>query len=164
MQHPQEDLMRTCIRLAEQSFRDGQYAIAALVVNPEGQILASSGSTLKAGCDPTNHPEMAVIRRSSELLHSRSLEGCYLYTTLEPCPMCTSAAIWAKMKGIVFGALQEDAVEVEMSSETSGFSWRQIHIKAEEIIRQGRPVLELYPGFMREECKKLFSMVGRHLP
>lgn len=70
--------------------------------------------------------------------------------------MCTSAAIWAKMQGIVYGTYQEDAVEYISANPHRRFSWRQISIKSKEIINNGYPSLELYEGILREECKRLF--------
>ena len=58
-------------------------------------------------------------------MQSRVLEGCYLFTTLEPCPMCASAAIWAKMQGIVYGAYQEDAIDFIMDNVYHKLSWKQ---------------------------------------
>ena len=69
----------------------------------------------------------------------RYLKGCYLVTTLEPCPMCTSVAIWAKMKGIIFGASQNDAIEYSNTHPESKLSWRQITVPASYIIEHGTP-------------------------
>lgn len=148
--------MRYCIKLAKGNLKNNQYPIAAIIVDKNGNILASSSSSLREKNDPTNHPEMEVIRTASEILHSRVLDGCYLYTTLEPCPMCTSAAIWAKMQGIVFGAFQEDAISYTKSNPHCKFSWRQIEVKAKDIVKHGRPVLELHEGVLRSECNELF--------
>jgi tRNA(adenine34) deaminase len=63
--------------------------------------------------------------------------------------MCTSAAIWGRMKGIVYGASRKDA--------TLRNPWR-IVIPSEEVILHGTPKLELYSEFMREECKKLLLL------
>lgn len=149
-------IMEKCIQLANDNFQKGQYPIAAIVADTAGNILATSSSSLRAGDDPTNHPEVEVIRKSSRLLKSRFLNGYYLFTTLEPCPMCTAAAIWAKMQGIVYGAYQEDALEFIDINLSRKFSWRQIRVKAKEIVGNGEPTLELYEGICREECKKLF--------
>jgi tRNA(Arg) A34 adenosine deaminase TadA len=150
-------LMRHCIELAKQSHQEGQYAIAAIVADENGKVIAESGSTLRQGYDPTNHPEIAVIRMACESQKSRFLPGCYLFTTLEPCPMCASAAIWAKMKGIVFGAYQEDAINYTTSFSHS-FSWRQISVKAYTIVDHGIPKLELIQGVLRQECVDLFYL------
>lgn len=149
-------VMNVCINLAKNNAKRDQYPIAAIVADQEGQILSTSSSSLREKNDPTNHPEIEVIRKASEILKSRSLKGYYLFTTLEPCPMCTSAAIWAKMQGIVYGAYQEDAIEFISLNQDRKFSWRQINIKSKEIVNAGCPRLELYAGVLREECKRLF--------
>lgn len=149
-------VMNDCISLAKDNAKKNQYPIAAIVADRSGHILAASGSSLREKNDPTNHPEIEVIRKAAEILKARSLNGYYLFTTLEPCPMCTSAAIWAKMQGIVYGAYQEDALEYINTNPHRKFSWRQIYVKSKEIVNNGTPSLELYEGILREECKQLF--------
>lgn len=149
-------VMNKCINLAKDNAKKDQYPIAAIVADQTGCILATSSSTLREKNDPTNHPEIEAIRKASEILKSRFLNGYYLFTTLEPCPMCTSAAIWAKMQGIVYGACQEDAKAYIDTNPNRKFSWRQIYVKPKVIIYNGFPRLELYEGILREECKRLF--------
>lgn len=151
-----KQVMNTCINLAKDNEKNNQYPIAAIITNREGRILTTSSSSLRQKIDPTNHPEIDAIRKATEILNSRFLNGYYLFTTLEPCPMCTSAAIWAKMQGIVYGAYQEDAEEFINKNPHRQFSWRQINIKAKDIINKGSPKLELYEGILCKECNKLF--------
>src|SRR5262245_12505630 len=127
--HPDKALMSRAIELAQDGAAAGDYRLGALVVGPEG-VLAEAYTDLEATQDPTAHAEMIAIRRAAAKRSSRYLTGCYLYTTLEPCPMCTSAAIWAKMAGIVFGATLEDALERGGEwRDGEFFSWRQIRVK-----------------------------------
>lgn len=149
-------VMNDCINLAKDNAKNDQYPIAAIVADQEGNVLTTSSSSLRKKHDPTNHPEIEAIRKATEILETRFLNGYYLFTTLEPCPMCTSAAIWAKMKGIVYGAHQEDAMEYIRINHNRKFSWRQISVKSKEIVNNGYPRLELYEGILREECKQLF--------
>lgn len=88
--------------------------------------------------DPTNHAEGVAIRRAAKFLDSRHLENCILYVTHETCSMCASAAIWAKLKGIVFGARLEDMKEYAKKHENSDWSWRTIGISASEILKKRR--------------------------
>lgn len=140
--------MREAIALARKNFEEGDYAVAALVVQ-DGKVLAQAGTTITKEQDATCHAEINVIRKASKLLGSKNLTGCYLYTTYEPCPMCTAASIWAKVHGIVYGASRED--------QTPQAPWR-VNIPAAEVIKKGTPALELYPEFMREECKQLLNL------
>ncbi len=149
-------VMSYCINLAKDNAKNDQYPIAAIVADQAGNVLTTSSSSLRKKYDPTNHPEIEAIRKATEILETRFLNDYYLFTTLEPCPMCTSAAIWAKMKGIVYGAYQEDVMEYIDINHNRKFSWRQIRVKSKEIVNNGYPTLELYEGILREECKLLF--------
>ena len=142
--------MSLAIQHAQEGYRQGHHAVAAVVVKDD-QIIATGVTSVAKDVDPTAHAELNAIRLAAKLTGSRYLEGCYLYSTYEPCPMCTAAAIWARMAGIVFGASHED--------ETKEYSWRVV-IAACDVIKSGIPKLELYPHFMREECKQLLDLDG----
>ena len=118
------------------------------------KIIATGRNKTKTHNDPSLHAEIDAIRNACERLKQYYLEGCILYTTHEPCPMCASAAVWAKMKGIVFGVPYDDAI----SKGNEKFSWRQIIISCKEVLDKGDPKLEIVEGFMREECIKLFDL------
>jgi len=148
MTHPSQQLMERAIAIAKENHKEGGHAIAALIIKGDA-IIAEAFTTLVKEKDPTCHAEINAIRIAAKALDSFNLEDCYLYTTYEPCPMCTSAAIWARMKGIVYGASREDRNEK--------YGWR-ILIPASEIISHGTPQLELHENFMREECKKLLEL------
>ncbi len=155
--HPQEKLMQEAIAEAKRSASLRQYSIGALVVAPDGEIISTGHTTTHLDNDATAHAEINVIREACLKLKDRYLVGCWLYTTLEPCPMCTSAAIWAKMEGIVFGATKEDAQEQANKITDGKFTWRQIDISSKNIIEKGNPKVELVEKFMREECNHLFD-------
>ena len=146
-------VMERAIELARQSAKDGDYSIGA-VIERDGEIIAVGKTLLKSKNDPTAHAEIVSIRTVCEKLGTRFLENAVLYTTHEPCPMCASAAIWAKMKGIVFGATIEDAY----GNVTNKFSWRQINMKCKDVLLAGNPKLELVEEFMRKECNDLFQL------
>lgn len=153
-----ETMMQRCLNLAHEAAAAGNYALGALVFR-DGGVLAESGSRLVGDDnDPTAHPEMSVIRTAARRESSRYLRGAYLFSTLEPCPMCTSAAIWAKMDGIVFGARQSDAVAWARANPHPTFTWRQIMIPAEDIAAAGTPRLAVRGGVRRSDCRALFAM------
>lgn len=141
--------MQKIIDLAQAKYQTGDHAVAALVVK-DNEIIAEDVTTVIRDHDSTCHAEINVLRQAMKKLNSSTLKDCYLYTTFEPCPMCTSAAIWAKKKGIVYGASRED--------RTEDYPWR-IMIPASEVIERGMPKLELWPEFMREECKELLKLI-----
>ncbi|MEV0352084.1 nucleoside deaminase [Nonomuraea sp. NPDC050680] len=154
--HPNERAMGVAIETAGRAAPSGNYRIGAVVVDSRMEITGSAFTELHSQHDPTAHAEILALRRACASANSRYLPGCFLYTTLEPCPMCTSAAIWAKVEGIVYGASLEDADDFARKSGP-GFSWRQINIKAAYVVARGTPLLRLHEGFMRDECIKLAS-------
>jgi tRNA(Arg) A34 adenosine deaminase TadA len=134
----------------------GDYAVGAAIVKGDA-VVAKSGNRIKLDNDPFHHAEIVAIRQAAKTLGARHLHDCVLYTTHEPCPMCASAAVFAKMKGIVYGAHIEDMRYYGLKNGNEEWSWRVIQIPAHEILEKATtPKLFVVKGFMREECKKLF--------
>jgi tRNA(Arg) A34 adenosine deaminase TadA len=156
-----EELMGRCLELARSTTDSGNYPLGALVA-VNGEIVAESGSNLIGDDnDPSAHPEMIVVREAAKKTGSRYLPGAVLVTTLEPCPMCTSVAIWAKMAGIAFGATQQDALAWSAEHPDDVFTWRQIEIPSRTVIAAGQPALTLHEGVLRDECRSLFRLTLR---
>ncbi|MBI1972849.1 nucleoside deaminase [Candidatus Woesearchaeota archaeon] len=147
--------MKAAILEAQEASSKGDYAIGAVIVR-DREILIATGNRIKLDNDPTQHAEIVAIRRASQLLGNRHLEDCILYATHEPCPMCAGAAIWARMKGIVYGATIEDMIQYSQRNGNHSWSWRTIDIPASLILEKGEPRLLLVKEFMRDECKRLF--------
>ncbi len=153
-----EKFMRKAIESAKNSASRGDYAIGAVVVK-DNKIISIGKETLKSANDPVNgHAEIDAIRKACKKLNRPYLEGCILYSTHEPCPMCSSAAVWAKMEGIIFSVPQVYMVSEMKKRMGSKFSWRQIDIPCIYILEKGIPKLNLISGFMRDEGLKLFNL------
>jgi tRNA(Arg) A34 adenosine deaminase TadA len=82
----------------------GEVPVGAVVVGPEGIVLAACGNRTRQFNDPTAHAEMLAIREAAGVLGSERLTGCDLYVTLEPCPMCATAISFARIRRLYFGA------------------------------------------------------------
>ena len=85
----------------------GEVPVGAVVVGPDGAIVASAGNRTRELNDPTAHAEMLAIRAACAHLNRERLTECDLYVTLEPCPMCAGAISNARIRRLYFGA--EDA-------------------------------------------------------
>ena len=96
--------MRRALKLADEAARRGEVPIGALVVAPNGRLVAQAHNRTRELSDPTAHAEMIVLREAAALLGDWRLEEHTLYSTLEPCSMCTGAAILARIRTLVFGA------------------------------------------------------------
>lgn len=106
-----EEFMRRAIansRKAGVEFKTGG-AFGAVVVSKDGKVLADGMNHVIAQNDPTWHGEMHAIRQACALLKSPKLDGCILYTSSEPCPMCLATAYWAGLDGIIYGATVGDS-------------------------------------------------------
>ena len=106
-----EEFMRRAIansRKAGVEYKTGG-AFGAVVVDRTGTVLADGMNHVIAQNDPTWHGEMHAIRAACALIKQPKLDGCILYTSSEPCPMCLATAYWAGVDGIVYGATVDDA-------------------------------------------------------
>mgnify|MGYP000724088630 CR=1 FL=1 len=156
--------MRLAIKAAEQSAANGDYGHGAVIVK-DGEVIATGYETLKSANDPVNgHAEIDAIRKACQKLGQPYLSDCVMYCTAEPCPMCMSAIIWAKIDSVAYAITRGDMIaQMERLKQTGNgeFSWRQIAIPAEYIVEHGEPKVTLIPGFMREEGLKLFELTGK---
>ena len=82
----------------------GEVPIGAVLVGPDGSMLAADGNRSESECDPTAHAEILVLRAGARRLGQSRLWECDLYVTLEPCPMCAHAITLARLRRLYFGA------------------------------------------------------------
>lgn len=95
--------MRQAIILATQAEALGEVPVGALVV--KGDALISTGFNQSISChDPSAHAEIVALRKAGEKLNNYRLPECELYVTLEPCAMCATAMVHARLKRVIFGA------------------------------------------------------------
>ena len=95
--------MRLALSEAEGALREGEVPVGALVVQ-DGRVVGMGHNRVEGLQDPTAHAEILAIKTVAEALGSWRLEGCTLYVTLEPCPMCAGAIVQARVGRLVFGA------------------------------------------------------------
>ena len=95
--------MSEALKLAREAQMAGEVPVGAVVVCKE-KIIACARNERETSGDPTAHAEVLALRRAAEALGTRRLEGCTLYVTLEPCPMCAGAIVMAGIDAVFFGA------------------------------------------------------------
>ncbi len=103
-----EQWMRQALREAEKAFEQEEVPVGAVVVH-DGKIIGRGFNQMERLQDPTAHAEMIALTAAANHLQSRRLEGCTLYVTLEPCPMCAGAIVMARVPTLVFGAYDPKA-------------------------------------------------------
>ncbi len=141
--------MEEAIKIAQKDFRKyGEHRIGAVIVK-NNKIIAKSGNKIFRDVDPTSHAEIVAMRLACKKLKSREMSNCILYSTNEPCCMCAGAVVWAKIKGIVYGANVRD-LEKKMKKQGKNF---EFFINCEEILKRQKPrTTFLIKNFMRKEC------------
>lgn len=103
--------LRKAIRLSNEKMADGEGGPFAAVVVKNAEIIASGWNCVTTTNDPTAHGEVMAIRKACETLGTFHLEGCEIYSSCEPCPMCLSAIYWARLDALYFAGSMADAAE-----------------------------------------------------
>ena len=100
----QQSFMEIALEQARRAYVRGEVPVGSVLVSTNGSVLAAEGNRVEQHSDPTAHAEILVIRAGAKKLGTPRLEGCDLYVTLEPCPMCAQAISFARVRRLYFGA------------------------------------------------------------
>ncbi len=101
--------MKRAIELATENVRSGNGGPFAAVIVKDGRIIASGTNQVTSTNDPTAHAEVVAIRSACASLKSFQLDGCDIYTSCEPCPMCVGAIYWARPDRVFYAGTAADA-------------------------------------------------------
>jgi tRNA(Arg) A34 adenosine deaminase TadA len=101
--------MRMAIDLATENARSGAGGPFGAVIVKNGELVATGANHVTASNDPTAHAEVTALRNAARKLGSFELQGCTIYSSCEPCPMCLGAIYWARCEALYFGSTAEDA-------------------------------------------------------
>lgn len=112
-----EDFMREAIRLSIENVESGKGGPFAAVIVKDGKIIATGVNEVTSTNDPTAHAEVVAIRNACSTLNSYQLDGCEIYCSCEPCPMCLGAIYWARAAKIYFANTKEDAAAVDFDDK-----------------------------------------------
>ncbi|HEY4009303.1 MAG TPA: nucleoside deaminase [Acidobacteriaceae bacterium] len=112
MSDPRPEFMQQAIALATENVTSGRGGPFGAVIVKNGQVLARGVNQVTAHNDPTAHAEVVAIREACKKLGTYWLEGCDVYTSCEPCPMCLAALYWAHVRAIYFGNSAADAARI----------------------------------------------------
>ena len=111
-----KDYMDMAARLSLENIDRGGGPFGAVIVR-DGEIIATGVNSVTVDNDPTAHAEVNAIRHACGRLNTFRLEGCTVYSSCEPCPMCLSALYWAGVRKIFYGNTKEDAEVIDFSDK-----------------------------------------------
>ncbi len=139
--------MRMAIELSKESVRRGGGPFGAVIVR-DGEVVATGSNGVTIYNDPTAHAEVSAIRAACSAVGDFKLEGCEIYSSCEPCPMCLSAIYWAGIDKIYFANTRDDAQQIGFGD---AFIYDQIPLAPQKRTIPSLPM-------MRAEAQEAFAM------
>ncbi|NIZ60157.1 tRNA-specific adenosine deaminase [Sedimentitalea sp. CY04] len=122
----------------------GEVPVGAVLIDPQGQVVATAGNRTREHCDPTAHAEILTIREACTAVGSERLAGYDLYVTLEPCAMCAAAIAAARIERVYYGASDPKSGGVAHGARV--FSHPQAHHTP-----------EVYDGIAEHEAERMLK-------
>ena len=124
-----EYYMREAIRLSVQNVEKGSGGPFAAVIVKDGVIIANGVNLVTTNNDPTAHAEVIAIREACAALQTFQLDGCEVYCSCEPCPMCLGAIYWSRISKLYFANTKEDAAAIDFDDQ---FIYNEIELPIEK--------------------------------
>ena len=140
-----EELMRNALVTAQGALATGDVPVGAIIINKQGDVIASAHNERELRSDPTAHAEIVALRRAAEKIGNWRLEDHTIIVTLEPCAMCAGAIAQSRISTVIFGAWDEKAGAV-------GSVW--------DLLRDPRSLfkVEVRGGVLAKECAELLKV------
>jgi tRNA(adenine34) deaminase len=139
-----EYYMKLAIKEALKAFKKGEVPVGAVLVNNYGKVISRGYNLKESKKDPTAHAEIIAIRKGAKKIENWRLSGFTIYVTLEPCPMCFYAIIQARIKRLVFGALN-----IKL-----GIIYNSLNLMPQNIFNK---YIEVKGGVLEDECSELIK-------
>lgn len=137
------EFLRRANDAAKKARAGGNTPFGAVLAGPDGTVLLEQGNEEGKRADATAHAELLLASRASRSFSKEYLKGCTLYTTCEPCPMCTGAIYWSNIGHIVYGITEGRLLELTGSDEKNP----TFHMGADQVIRAGQKPITLEGPF-----------------
>jgi tRNA(Arg) A34 adenosine deaminase TadA len=141
-----KEFMARAIKLSIESVENGGGPFGAVIVK-DGEVVAESSNSVTTDNDPTAHAEVNTIRKACKKLNTFDLEGCVIYSSCEPCPMCLGAIYWAHLDELYFANNKKDAGDIGFDD---AFIYDELDLPFEKRKLKTNQ-------FMREEAIKAFE-------
>ena len=113
----QTEFMTEAIQLSIENVKSGKGGPFGAVIVKDGKIIAYGANSVTSTNDPTAHAEVVAIRNACKELGTFQLDGCEIYTSCEPCPMCLGAIYWARPDRMYFANTKKDAADINFDDQ-----------------------------------------------
>ena len=142
--------IKRCIEIANESLANGNHPFGALIVDKDGQIIIESGNIEVTDRECTGHAETTAMRKAVKLYSKEFLWNCTLYSTAEPCCMCTGAIYWGNVGRIVYGISEKKLLELTGNDDDNP----TFDMPCREIVARGQKPIEIIGPIANEELAK----------
>ena len=140
--------MKTALDYAQKAFDLGEVPVGAVIVK-NGEIIGTGYNMRETKQNALSHAEIEAINNACKTLGTWRLDGCEMYVTLEPCPMCTGAIINARIKTVIFGAFDSKMGSMDSVINLCDYPFNH------------KP--EIYAGICEDECKEILQKFFQNL-
>jgi guanine deaminase len=147
MKEHDREFMARAIELARMGMAANAGGPFGAVVVKDGEIIGEGNNRVTSSNDPTAHAEIIAIREACRSLQNFQLDGCTIYTSCEPCPMCLGAIYWARPERVLYACTRQDAAEI-------GFDDDFIYTELEKPNETRETVMI---SLMRDEALEVFN-------
>lgn len=143
-------LVRAAIDIARRARVNGNHPFGALLADPNGNILLEAENTVVSERDCTGHAETNLMRKASRQYEPAFLATCTLYTSTEPCPMCSGAIFWGNVRRVVYGLSEEGLYEMIGADAEEA-----LYLPCRDVFGKGRKPIEVIGPLLEDEARQV---------
>jgi tRNA(Arg) A34 adenosine deaminase TadA len=141
-------LVRVAIEIARKARQNGNHPFGALLVDEAGNTLLEAENTVITDRDCTGHAETNLMRKASKRYDPAFLATCTLYTSTEPCPMCSGAIFWGNVRRVVYG-LSEEGLYAMIGADDE----EALYLPCRDVFGKGRKHIEVIGPLLEDEAR-----------
>jgi tRNA(Arg) A34 adenosine deaminase TadA len=145
------DHLRQAIAVAAQARQQGNHPFGAILVDAMGQVIMEAENDVNGAHDVTGHAETNLIRKASAAFPPEVLKGCTLYTSTEPCAMCSGAIFWSGVPRVVFALSEKGLLELVSHLGPEHF----LDLPCREVFARGGHPVEVVGPLLEEEARQV---------
>ena len=146
-----EKFIRRAVEIAANARAKGNHPFGALFVNKAGEIVLEAENTVITEKDCTGHAETNLLRNGSKQLPAEVLVECTLYTSTEPCAMCSGAFYWSGVSKLVYGLPEHELYKITGTNEEN----LTLSLPCRDIFKCGQRKIEVIGPILEEEARKV---------
>jgi tRNA(Arg) A34 adenosine deaminase TadA len=148
-----ETYLRRATKVARKAREHGNHPFGALLVSQTGEVLLEAENTVVTEKDVTGHAETNLVRNASKRFSKEILEAATLYTSTEPCAMCSGAIYWSGISKVVFALSEEGLLELTGNNDENP----TMHLPCREVFKSGQRPIEVVGPMLEDEAKEVHA-------